>query len=71
MEETRNAFKIVVAKREGRRPLGRPWHRWEDNIKMEVKEIEHRHGFDLYGGRGSDSADSGGGPVEGSCDCGT
>jgi hypothetical protein len=24
---------------EGRRPLGRPWRRWEDNIKMDLKEI--------------------------------
>jgi hypothetical protein len=26
-------------KPEGKRPLGRPWHRWEDNIKMDLKEM--------------------------------
>jgi uncharacterized protein YebE (UPF0316 family) len=28
-----------VGKPEGRRPLGRPRHRWEDNIKMELREV--------------------------------
>jgi hypothetical protein len=37
--EMRNAYKILVGKPEGKRPLGRPWHRWEDNIKMDLKEI--------------------------------
>jgi hypothetical protein len=26
-------------KPEGKRPLGRPWHRWEDNIKMDLQEV--------------------------------
>jgi hypothetical protein len=30
----RNAYRILVGKTEGKRPLGRPRHRWEDNIKM-------------------------------------
>jgi hypothetical protein len=30
---------ILVGKPEGRRPLGRPRHRWEDNIKMDLREI--------------------------------
>jgi hypothetical protein len=34
-----NAYKILVGKPEGRRPLGRPRHRWEDNIKMDLGEI--------------------------------
>jgi hypothetical protein len=32
----RNACKILVGKPEGRIPLGRPTHRWKDNIKMDV-----------------------------------
>jgi hypothetical protein len=37
--ETRNAYRIFVGKPEGRRPLGRPAHRWLDNIKMDLGEI--------------------------------
>jgi hypothetical protein len=39
MSEMRNAFNIVVGKPEGKRPLGRPRRRREDNIRMDVKEI--------------------------------
>jgi hypothetical protein len=35
----RTAYKIVVGKPEGRRPLGRTGHRWKDNIKMDLREI--------------------------------
>jgi hypothetical protein len=35
----RNAYKILVGKLEGKRPLGRPWSRWEDNVKMDLWEI--------------------------------
>jgi hypothetical protein len=35
----RNAYRILVGKPEGRRPLGRPRCMWEDNIKMELREI--------------------------------
>jgi hypothetical protein len=35
----RNAYRILVGKPEGRRPLGRPRHRWVDNIKMDLREI--------------------------------
>jgi hypothetical protein len=37
--EKRNAYRILMGKPEGKRPLGRPRRRWEDNIKMEVREI--------------------------------
>jgi hypothetical protein len=37
MGETRNAYRILVAKPEGKRPLGRLRHRWADNIKMDLK----------------------------------
>jgi hypothetical protein len=36
MGEERVVHKVLVGKREGKRPLGRPRHRWEDNIKMEL-----------------------------------
>jgi hypothetical protein len=39
MEEMRNAYRILVGKPEGRRPLGRPRHWWVDNIKMDLREI--------------------------------
>jgi len=35
----RNAYKILVRKPEGKRLLGRPRHRWEDNIGMDLREI--------------------------------
>ena len=39
MEEGRSAFKILTGKPTGKRPLGRPRRRWEDNIRMELVEI--------------------------------
>jgi hypothetical protein len=39
MGEKRNAYRILVGKPEGRRPLGRSRCRWVDNIKMDLKEI--------------------------------
>jgi transcription termination factor 2 len=39
MEETRNAYRILVRKPKGKRPLGRPKHRWVDDIKMDFREI--------------------------------
>ena len=32
-------YRVLVGKPEGKRPLGRPRHRWEDNIKMDLKEV--------------------------------
>jgi hypothetical protein len=37
--ERRNAYRTLVGKTEGRRPLGRPRRRWVDNIKMNLREI--------------------------------
>jgi hypothetical protein len=37
--EERNAYKILVRNPEGKRPQGRPRRRWEDNIKMDLREI--------------------------------
>jgi hypothetical protein len=39
MGEKRNVFRLLVREQEGRRPLGRPNHRWMDNIKMDLGEI--------------------------------
>ena len=39
MEEGRSAFKILTGKPTGRKPLGRPRHRWEENIRMDLEEI--------------------------------
>jgi hypothetical protein len=39
MVEKRNAYRILVGKREGTRPLRRPRCRWVDNIKMDLREI--------------------------------
>ena len=39
MEEGRGVHKVLVGKPEGKRPLGRPRHRWEDNIKMDLHEV--------------------------------
>jgi hypothetical protein len=37
--ETKNAYRILVRKPEGKTPLGRPRHRWVDNIKMDLRDI--------------------------------
>jgi hypothetical protein len=37
--EQRNPYRILVGNLEGRRPLGRPRHKWEDNNKMDLREI--------------------------------
>jgi ribosome biogenesis protein Nip4 len=42
MGEVRGANNILVGKPEGRRSLGRPRRRWEDNIKMDLEEIGFR-----------------------------
>ena len=39
MGEERDVYRVLVGKPEGKRPLGRPRRRWEDNIKMGLQEI--------------------------------
>ena len=40
MGEERGVHRVLVGKPEGKRPLGRPRGRWEDNIKMDLQEVE-------------------------------
>jgi hypothetical protein len=39
MGEKRNAYRLLVGKREGKRPLGKPRRRWVDNIRMDLGEM--------------------------------
>ncbi|KAJ4441989.1 hypothetical protein ANN_11853 [Periplaneta americana] len=39
MGESRNAYRVLVGRPDGKRPLGRPRRRWEDNIKMDLREV--------------------------------
>jgi hypothetical protein len=39
-EEDRDAHRVLVRKPEGKRPLGRPRRRWEDNIKMDLQKVD-------------------------------
>jgi hypothetical protein len=39
MGEIRDVHRVLMGKPEGQRPLGRPKHRWEDNIKMGLQEV--------------------------------
>ena len=44
MGEGRDVHRVLVGKPEGKRPLGRPRHRWEDNLKMELQEVGGGYG---------------------------
>jgi hypothetical protein len=39
MEKGRGDYRVLFGRPEGKRPLGRPRRRWEDNIKMDLREI--------------------------------
>jgi hypothetical protein len=52
MGESGGAYKVLVRKPGGRRPLGRPRCKWEDNIKMVFRDVEWGHELDRYDGGG-------------------
>jgi hypothetical protein len=62
MGEERNVYRVLMGKPKGKRPSERPRHRWEDGIKMDLREI----GW----GCGVDSPGSGYGSLVGYCECG-
>jgi hypothetical protein len=39
MGEERRVHRVLVGKPEGKKPLGRPRHRWEDNVRMDLQEV--------------------------------
>jgi len=39
MVEKRGVYRVSVGKPEGKKPLGRPRHRWDDNIKVDIQEV--------------------------------
>ena len=43
MGEERGAYRVLVGKPEGKRPLGRPRRRWVDNIRMDLQEVSCGH----------------------------
>ena len=63
MGEGRGMYRVLVGKPGGKRPLGRPRRRWEDNINIDLQEVG-------CGGYGLDRAGSGEGQVVGTCECG-
>jgi hypothetical protein len=63
MGEKRKVYKVLMGKPEGRRPLGRSRRRWEDGVRMDLREIG-------LGVCGLDSTGSGQGPMAGYCECG-
>jgi hypothetical protein len=63
MREKTGAYRVLVGKSAGRRPLGRPRHRWKDSIKMDVREVG-------WGGHRLNRPGTGYGQVACSCECG-
>jgi hypothetical protein len=63
MREERKVYKVLVGKPKGKGPLRRQRRRWEDGIRMDLRESG-------CGGCGLDSTVSGQGPVAGCCECG-
>jgi hypothetical protein len=55
--EKRCVYRVLVRKPEGKRPLGRPRRKWEDNIKMDLQEL----GLRMWTGLSWLSIDTGGG----------
>jgi len=49
MGERKGLYRVLVGKPERKRSLGRPRHRWEDNNKTYLQEVEWGHGMDRAG----------------------
>jgi hypothetical protein len=49
VEEEKNVYMILAKKPEDKTPVERPRHRWEDNIKSDIRTILWVYGLDLYG----------------------
>jgi len=50
MGDRRGVYRVLMRSPEEKRPLGRPRHRWEENIKMELQRSEiQKYGLDLSG----------------------
>jgi len=49
MGERRGVCRVLVGKREGKRPLGRPRRRWEVILKLIFRNGDGGHGLDLFG----------------------
>jgi hypothetical protein len=62
MRDSKDAHSVLVRKPEGRRLLGRPRLRWEDNIKIDLRDVGWGNDLDLSG--------SGWGQVASCCECG-
>jgi len=45
IEEGRGVYRVFVGKPEGKRPLGRPRRKWEDNIKKDLQEVRWGYGL--------------------------
>ena len=60
--ESRGVYRLLVGKPDGKIPLGRFSHRWEDNIKMGLQEAGWGHGLCWCGSEQ--------GQMAGSCECG-
>jgi hypothetical protein len=54
MGEDRGVHRVLVGKPEGKRPLGRPIRRWEDNIKMDLQKVGGGGGAGGQDGVGSE-----------------
>jgi hypothetical protein len=63
MGEERKVYKVLVGMPEGKKAIGRPMRRWEDGIRMDLREIGW--GWEC----GLDSTGSGLGPVANCCEC--
>jgi hypothetical protein len=53
--ERRGAYRVLVGRPEGKRTLGRRRHRWEDNIKMDLQEVEWEGMDSIYLAQNGDS----------------